>query len=227
MDAMAAKHKAGRHLTAPASFATMSNKKFLDKVYDLQTVADTRALYDDWSETYDQEVGGKGYVTPDRIAAALVQFMPHRDRPILDFGCGTGISGAAMKKAGFSTIDGCDLSAKMLDHAGKKTAYRNLWLAGPNIPFPVKCGDYHAITAVGVISVGAAPPETMGMLVDALAPGGLLAFSFNDHTFDDPGFEQQVNSLLDNQICRQVFREDGEHLPGIGLRSTVFVLERL
>lgn len=205
----------------------MTQKKFLDSVYALKTVDDTRHLYDDWSATYDDEVGGKGYATPARIAQALGKFLLDPTVSILDFGCGTGMSGAAMKAKGFTKIDGCDLSTEMLAQAQQKSAYRKLWQSDPDAPFAVQPGDYQAITAVGVVSVGAAPPETMDTLIAALAPGGLLAFSFNDHTFEDPRFEARVNGYLKEGTCRQLFREDGEHLPGIGLRSTVFVLERL
>jgi len=205
----------------------MTDKNFLDDVYGLETVEDTRALYDNWSASYDEEVGGKGYATPTRIALALRQFLPDHLAPILDFGCGTGMSGTAIKMSGYLNIDGCDLSAEMLHHAGEKCAYRKLWISDPETDFRVDPGDYAAIVACGVISKGAAPPETMEILVDALAPGGLLVFSFNDHTFEDPRFEAMVDHYLNTKTCRQLFRQDGEHLPGIGLRSTVFVLERL
>ena len=205
----------------------MVAKDFLKDVYALKSVDDMRALYDDWSATYDEEVGGKGYATPARVAAALARLISDRSAPILDFGCGTGMSGAAMKAQGFSVIDGCDLSAEMLVRAGEKRTYRRLWQADTDAPFPARPGDYAAITAVGVVSIGAAPPETLDLLVGALGPGALLAFSFNDHTFEDPRFEARVSDYLDNGTCTQLFREDGDHLPGIGLRSTVFVLQRL
>lgn len=205
----------------------MADKQFLNDVYELKSVADTKALYDDWSKTYDDEVGAKGYVTPTRIAAALTALLPDKQAPILDFGCGTGMSGAALKEAGFANIDGCDLSPEMLSQAAGKNAYRKLWQSDPDVGFPVKTGDYATITAVGVISIGAAPPESMDMLIDALAPGGLLAFSFNDHTLEDPRFEGRVNGYRKADTCEQILREDGEHLPGIGLRSTIFVLKRL
>ena len=205
----------------------MVAKEFLKDVYALKSVDDMRALYDDWSATYDEEVGGKGYATPARVAKALAGLMTDQAAPILDFGCGTGMSGAAMKAQGFSVIDGCDLSAEMLARAREKQAYRRLWQADTDAPFPARPGDYAAITAVGVVSVGAAPPETLDLLVGALAPGALLAFSFNNHTLEDPAFEARVTDYLDSGTCTQLFREDGAHLPGIGLRATVFVLRRL
>ncbi len=205
----------------------MADKKFLNDVYDLKTVAQTQSLYDDWSKSYDDEVTTNGYATPARIARALAELLPDKFVPVLDFGCGTGMSGAALKSSGFSTIDGCDLSEKMLAQAAQKQAYRNLWQADPDKPLPFAPGTYAAITAVGVVSIGAAPPETMDMLIKALTPGGLFAFSFNDHTLDDPRFEARINHHLKNASCTQLLRQEGEHLPGIGLRSTIFVLQRL
>lgn len=205
----------------------MSDKKFLDDVYNLKTAEDTRQLYDDWSTSYDAEVAAEGYATPRRIALALQQFTADQNAPVLDFGCGTGMSGAALKSTGFSTIDGCDLSQEMLLCAAEKQVYRRLWQVDAGTDQTAGSHEYAAIVACGVISKGAAPPETMNGLIARLAPGGLLVFSFNDHTFEDPRFEAVVNGYLKNKTCQQLFRQNGEHLPGIGLQSTVFVLERL
>ena len=48
---------------------------------------------------------------------ALAQTMNVHDALILDFGCGTGLSGLALRAAGVQVIDGCDLSEGMLAHA--------------------------------------------------------------------------------------------------------------
>jgi len=205
----------------------MSGKKFLTDVYGLNSVDDTRRLYDDWSASYDQEISENGYATPKRVASALSDFLTDQSAPILDFGCGTGMSGVALRSAGFDTLDGCDLSEQMLEQARAKDVYQTLWQATPDSAFSFDPGRYAAITAVGVISKGAAPPETLDSLLDALSPGGLLAFSFNDHTFEDPRFVAKVSDHLARKTCQQVFCQDGEHLPGINLRSTVYILERL
>ena len=205
----------------------MAEKNYLKDVYGLKSVADTEEHYDGWSSSYDADMDQNQYATPGRIAAALAGLMSDKSAPILDFGCGTGISGAAMHAVGFRAIDGCDLSDGMLKQAREKQAYRTLWQAEPMQPLPVNPGDYAAIAAVGVVSIGAAPPETMDMLIDALAPGGLFTFSFNGHTIVDPRFEARVQHHLDTGTCAQVLRQEGEHLPGINLRSTIFVLKRL
>jgi predicted TPR repeat methyltransferase len=200
-------------------------REFLKDVYGLQTVAETRALYDDWAASYDTEITANGYATPARIAAALAARLPDRAAPVLDFGCGTGISGRALAAAGLATLDGCDLSEAMLDRARATGLYRRLWQTDGSLA--LRPGAYGAIAAVGVISTGAAPPEAMDGIVAGLAPGGLFGFSFNDHTFDDPRFEAKVASLIASGQCRQLLREAGPHLPGIGLGATIFVLERL
>jgi len=99
---------------------------FLDKVYDARDASSTRTLYDAWSDSYEAEVGSQGYALPPRCAAALAKFTDDLSAPILDFGCGTGLSGLAFKDAGFTTIDGHDLSADMLEEANNKGVYRKL-----------------------------------------------------------------------------------------------------
>ncbi|MEM1352619.1 MAG: methyltransferase type 11, partial [Pseudomonadota bacterium] len=42
----------------------------------------------------------------------------------------------------------------------------------------------------------------------------------------DPANEAAVNEWLDCGAAQLLFKENGEHLPGLGLRSNVYVLER-
>ena len=204
----------------------MTKKTFLDSVYNLKSVEDTRSLYNEWAQSYDDEVSGEGYITPDRIAEITAGLLDENTSPILDFGCGTGMSGEALARAGLSHIDGCDMSEGMLEQARSKQVYNHLWLSDPATDFPVEPGKYRAIIACGVISIGAAPPETMDMLMTALAPGDFLVFSFNDHTLVEPRFEAQVKHHIDSGHAKLVLRQDGEHLPGLGMRSTIFALQR-
>lgn len=199
---------------------------FLDKAYDTTGVDATRDLYSNWAASYDAEVSENGYATPGRCAQALKGVTTDFDAPILDFGCGTGLSGLALSLAGFSTIDGMDLTRDMLSLAAEKKLYRRLTLSDPNADFPVNKGDYSTICAIGVIGAGAAPVEVFDMLFNALAPGGRLVLSFNDHTLEDPEFETRVSDAVHAATARILAESYGDHLPGINMKSKVYVLEK-
>ncbi len=200
----------------------MSNG-FLDKAYTKQ---DARQLYDRWADSYDAEVGDNGYATPGRCAAALKSHMPDQTQPILDFGCGTGLSGLALRLAGFSAIDGIDLSADMLKQATEKGLYRTLTLIEEDGALGHAPGDYHAISAIGVIGAGAAPITVFDTLMDGLAKGGLLVFSFNDRALEVAGNTDKLQHYVDQGLARILFQEYGDHLPGYDMKSNVYVLEK-
>jgi predicted TPR repeat methyltransferase len=199
---------------------------FLDKAYGARDAASTRKLYDDWAASYEAELGGNGYATPGRCAAALAQFTSDPEAPVLDFGCGTGLSGHALKAAGFETLDGMDLSADMLEKANDKGIYRKLIHIEAGEAFSHNPGDYAAIAAIGVIGVGAAPISVFDQLMEGLGTGGLLVFSFNDHALEDPANEARVNEWVDCGSASLLFREHGDHIPGIDLKSNVYVIEK-
>lgn len=201
-------------------------KNYLDKAYGLETQADTDAFYGDWAASYDTEIAENGYATPARTAAALWRFRPQAQTPVLDYGCGTGLSGLALRGAGFERIDGTDPSPEMLAGARAKNAYRHLTPLDVTNPAPITAGHYAIIAAIGVIGVGAAPLTTFDLLMHALPAGGVLGFSFNDHALADPSYEAKVSEWVDTGHARLLFREYGDHLPGVGLKSNVYVIER-
>lgn len=195
---------------------------FLDKAYQARDAASTRALYDDWAASYEAEVAENGYATPARCAEALKAHVNDLSEPILDFGCGTGLSGLALKLAGFEQIDGVDLSAEMLDGARAKGVYRNLDQIDADGALPDR--TYSAMSAIGVIGAGAAPITVLHTLMRALPSGGKLVFSFNDHALEDPQNEAGVAEWTDCGAAQLLFKEHGDHLPGIDLKSTVYIL---
>ena len=201
-------------------------EKFLDKVYTTKDADGTRKLYDAWAESYEDEVGAEGYATPRRCAEALAAHMADLSAPVLDFGCGTGLSGVALRAAGFTTIDGVDLSPDMLAQARAKGIYRDLKRVEAGAALPFAPGTHAAVSAIGVIGAGAAPIGVFDTLIGALEPGGRFVFSFNDHTLEDPAFEGKVSDWVDAGGARLLFKEYGDHLPGMGLKSNVYVLEK-
>jgi len=196
---------------------------YLDKVYDLDSPDEMRRFYDDWAARYDSDLTARGYQTPARAAAALSAAGLPPEAPILDMGCGTGLSGRALRAAGFTVIDGADVSAGMLEEAARTGAYRSLIdtrrAALPDAAYP-------AVTAIGVIGTGAAPPEVFDACLAALAPGGLFCFSFNDHTLDLPDYTGKLDAALADGRVQIVSEELGDHIRDLGSTSKVYVLRR-
>lgn len=199
---------------------------YLDKIYSADS-ADLRPFYAQWAQSYDQEVGENGYVTPLRIAEALARHVKDLSIPILDYGCGTGVSGQAFQEVGFLTIDGVDISAEMLEVAAQKKIYRHLEVFAPETGPNVKLGAYQIIAAVGVIGAGAAPLAILDKMMALLAPKGLLVFSFNDHTLEDPAYDGLVEDYVNQGQAVLHLKEYGDHLPKQKINSNIYILEKL
>jgi predicted TPR repeat methyltransferase len=203
------------------------HRNHLSRAYGLQGQTETNAYYDDWAATYDTELIEAGYVTPERCAEALARFTPDPSLPLLDVGCGTGLSGLAFAKHGFSNITGSDVSAGMLAQARGRGVYAKVLHADADDPFPFAPGTYDALAAVGVIGAGAAPLAVLQAMMEKLMPGGLIVFSFNDRTLEDPGYVDFVNAEVEAERFEVLLREHGSHIPKEQLEATVFVLRRL
>ncbi len=200
---------------------------FLEHAYDLASGDATRALYRSWAQSYEREVRENGYVTPARCAAALASRAVERDAPLLDLGCGTGLSGEALRAAGFTTIDGTDFCEDMLEHARtKRGIYRTLVLGDLANPIPVAPGRYANAAAVGVFSPGHAPAAMMDDVLDRLPRGGCFVFSLNDHALAEPAYRERIDAIAAAGLGEVVFHEYGDHLPGAGLKASVYVLRR-
>ena len=201
-------------------------KSYLNDVYDGGT-NDSRELYASWASTYDNEVQKNGYVTPERVAKALKDIVTNQSEVILDYGCGTGLSGYALQAVGFTNIDGLDVSQEMITLAEKKSIYKKLTVFDPSTKIPVHADQYKIITAIGVIGTGAAPLEVFDNLFSLLPPSGLFAFSFNDHTLSDPNYEEKVNQCLSSGQAIILHKSYGNHLPKANLKSNIYILKKL
>ncbi|MEM7301077.1 MAG: methyltransferase domain-containing protein [Pseudomonadota bacterium] len=201
-------------------------KRFIDKAYDRDAFRDTKDFYAEWAETYDEEVVGEhAYVQPQRCAEALQTFGVPSSARILDVGCGTGLSGQALLKAGFADIDGCDFSQEMLDKAAEKNIYNRLFLADLNTP-PLDSSDeaYDAAAAVGVFSFEHIDPNALDDVLRILKPGASLVIGLNDHFYETGVLETKLTSLEDDGVIEVLKREHGDHLPNFGVKGWLILL---
>jgi predicted TPR repeat methyltransferase len=205
----------------------MTHKTFLDDIYQVAPGNPMRDTYNQWADHYDADLAQHNYRTPERVAQALLRHLSDLHAPILDFACGTGLSGQALHHAGFSCIDGVDLSEKMLSQALKKGVYRSLTPCCVEAPFEAVTQDHRAIVAVGAIGAGAAPIECLSAAIENLQTGAILCVSLNDHTLEDPRYEAIIDQARADGQIEVLESEHGEHLPEIDLGAKVYVMRKL
>ena len=205
------------------------SETYLDKIYTVTDQDGQRDAYDDWADSYDDDLDANSYKTPGRIAEALKQCLPsdQANPRILDWACGTGLSGAALSEAGFTRMDGCDISEGMLVHAREKKLYNKLFTTPLGVPDPSMFSDYDVVTAVGAVSVGAAPPECLPAILDGLPSGGRLAVSFNALTLKDKAYMDTLDQVVARPDITLEFSEEGPHLEAEHVsKSRVMVLAK-
>ncbi len=184
-------------------------RKFLEDIYEIASGKPMRDACNLWADQYDQDLEAQGYRTPTRVALALARHLKDKHAPILGFACGTGLSGQALRQAGFTGIDGVDLSEKMLRKALAKGIYRSLAPCSLEAPFESVSEDHQAIAAVGAIGAGAAPIECLTIAIDHLPLGGIFCVSLNDHTLKDPRFEAVIAEAVISAAVDLLEREQG------------------
>jgi predicted TPR repeat methyltransferase len=139
-----------------------------------------RELFDAFAPRFEAELtGALDYRTPALLAELLRDSGVPAERRlrVLDLGCGTGLSGAAL--APFARrLEGLDLSPRMLAEARKRQGlYAALHEADLLDWLPAHPGRFDLVVAADVLNyLGDLAPALAGMAV-ALAPGGTAAFS--------------------------------------------------
>ncbi len=199
----------------------------LGTVYDLQSPQAAAEFYDRWAADYETELTSGGYVTPLRCAAALAAHAGLPWAPLLELGCGTGLSGLALREAGFECLDGADISPGMLKIAGQKDAYRTLFEIDLSQPLDSVADDtYQNAAAIGVLNPNFMPATLIDNVLAKLPVGGCFVLSLNDHALAEGSMQTRILELTEHAIADLLFKEYGEHIPGTGLQSSVYVLQK-
>jgi predicted TPR repeat methyltransferase len=160
----------------------------LDMVYSAKTPAELAVAYAAWAATYDSETASLGYSLPFVIAAWVARYVPAGEGPLLDAGCGTGLSGPSLNALGYDDIAGLDLSSDMLKIAGSRSAYNELKQAALGGPLPWPDGHFRAFFSTGVFTISHAPASGLHELARITSKGGHAIFTVRDQVLDSGGF---------------------------------------
>jgi predicted TPR repeat methyltransferase len=197
--------------------------KLLERAYALESDEQSRALYRDWAETYDQTMLlGLHYQSPSIVARMLARHLPDRRAALLDIGCGTGLIGQCLADIGFQAIDGLDLSPEMMRVAQRRGVYRSFITADLKRPLAIESESYGGATCCGTFTHGHVGADCLDELFRVLKPGAPFAFTVKLEVFESMGFKRKLGALMQNgRITELTFTHD-RHYPTSAQPDGVF-----
>ena len=144
----------------------------------------------------------------------------HLRSPVLDAGCGAGRLLAPLRERGFD-IDGCDVSADMIERCRRRVHDATLWVSALHDLDPAR--RYASIVCCGVFGLGSSREQDMQALQrlhDALLPSGTLVldneekpFTWHVHDWGTPS-EGEISLRL-----RVDAVDDGDHCVHMTMRA--------
>lgn len=133
------------------------------------------------------------WATVNLNAPELDLYEKHLRSPVLDAGCGAGRLLAPLREGGFD-VDGCDVSADMIERCRQRVPDATLWVSALHELDPPR--RYASIVCSGVLGLGSTREQdiqAIGRLHDALLPEGTLVldneetpFSWRVHDWGKP-----------------------------------------
>lgn len=172
-----------------------------------------RAYYDEWAGQYDQDLTQLSYPAPSQAATMLAGLVHWRDQAVLDAGCGTGLSGQALRQQGFEVMDGIDYSQGMLDQAASKNLYRGLERADLSQPLTLAQAPYAAIVTVGTLTYDFLGVELVEHLLPTLQPGGTFVLCTNATASGKRSVEDYLGTLVQQERITGLVMRACEYLP--------------
>ena len=162
--------------------------------------------YDKFADSgkYDETFADWDYVGPETAAAILRNYVP-LDAHIMDAACGSGLTGTALQRLGYSKIDGMDISSSLLKLAEKTGAYSTLYKVDMQaIPLPFEDDRYDAVNFIGALTYF----ETNEILVELcriVKAGGVVVFSQRDDIMRQKHYDEKLRALEDQEVWERTF----------------------
>jgi predicted TPR repeat methyltransferase len=164
---------------------------------DPREVADR---YDAWASRYDADLTAWSYRAPAIVADTVVSRMPEAES-VLDVGCGTGLSGRALRERGFrGRLIGRDISQLSLDLARQTGVYESLEQADLQQPLAFDDDSVDAVVCVGVMTYLPEVEAVWREFARVVRPGGLVVVTQREDIWDERGCPDVVDRLRDEGV---------------------------
>lgn len=173
----------------------MSTEDRLKWIYSSKDSDELAERYDDWAQSYDQELEEDyGWQIPRLIADELSRFTPKSGR-ILDAGAGTGLVGQYLGSLGYTDLVAMDLSNEMLGKAREKGVYMEFHQMDMSKTLDYPDDSFDAVVCAGVLTFSHAPAKSLYEMVRVTKPGGHILYSLRTDAYESMGFEDITREL--------------------------------
>ena len=170
-------------------------------IYKLKTTEEVMKYYDEWglNNKYDKDMIDWAYSGPKETVNTFKKYAKSKNIKILDAGCGTGLVGIELKKNGYLSIDGADLSKKLLELV-PPNCYKALTQIDLNKSINIKDNTYDAIMCVGTFTYGHVKPNALDEFIRICKNKSLICFTINEGIYEEYGFDNKIKELSDNKL---------------------------
>ena len=173
-----------------------------DRALAASSTAEARGVYDAWAATYDDDLAGPAgddYPLPG-IVADVVARLTDPTTDVLDAACGTGLVGAALAGHGFTSVDGLDVSPRMLSRARARHAYHDLGPADLSQRLPGAGDKFGVVTCVNAFEPGHLPRSALVEFARVVHRGGHIVLTVGEARREE--IERHLQHLARRGVVR-------------------------
>lgn len=178
-------------------------------------VGEVTSYYDGWAAAYDRDLADWAYMAPDVAASELLEHGVDLAR-VLDAGCGTGLVGQALRRAGYAgELVGVDVSAESLRIADATSAYDGTAVA--DLQQGVQYGDdaFDALICVGVMTYVPDVERCWREFARVVRPGGVVVVTQREDLWEERRCAAVIDALAaDGSWTPISVSEARPYLPG-------------
>ncbi|XP_071500125.1 methyltransferase-like protein 27 [Diadema antillarum] len=188
--------------------------KRLLTVHTLKDQTEVKQLYDESACYYDEVALSIDYVGSAFTAEVVAKMEPNQDARILDVGCGTGLVGDGLHKAGYRNLYGVDLSAGLLDVLRKKGTYCDLTEAsfGPLNSLNFTDGYFDVAMSSGSFLPTHLNEKCLPEMIRLVKSGGFIVITTRKYIFDgetgDMKLKPGLAKLVEDGLIEKVRHEE-------------------
>ena len=208
--------------------SAMTRNRMIKRTYEDPPTEELMDVYAAWANDYDSDlIDGHGYRAPEDAVGGFITLGLASDARILDAGCGTGLVGLLLREAGFTRIDGADLSAEMRAIAAQHGIYDRLFELDMTEDYGIAPADvYDAVISVGVFGFGPPHVPHLHHIMGAAKKGAPVMITVNGAGWTVRGWDDSFAPHLAEHGIDCVRNEPIRHMTKDGIGARLIELRR-